>query len=110
MKIFNFNLTPVQLFIDETGLVYYPFFAKIKSIRWKSVKRIYIETNNKGPFFEDFSYVIENHKNKIKIPIEEAEVCSLLSYLQKFDGFDSDKVIEASQCLENKIFMCWEKS
>jgi hypothetical protein len=71
---------------------------------------IYIETNDKWPFFDDFFYVIENKDTKIRIPSPEAEVSPLLSYLQKFDGFDNEKVIEASYCVENKIFVCWEKS
>ncbi len=77
-------------------------------VRYDELTRVLIETTSGGPFVEDFYYVLETADCCLRIPLEVACAEGLADYLFELPGFDHFAVIEASGCVEDRVFVVWE--
>ncbi len=85
----------------------------VYSIRWDDLRAIIIETNDLGPFGEDWYWLLfgKIKSQAFSIPqcaIGEQEL--LINFQTRLAAFDNEAVIRASSSINNKSFLCWEYS
>ena len=81
-----------------------------EQVRWSDLRAVLIQTTSAGPAVDDLFWVLvgRNAETGCVVPSEALGCDRLLERLQKLPGFDNNAVIQASQCVEEKSFLCWE--
>jgi hypothetical protein len=96
---------------DDVGIrATYPD-GTTEAIEWPSVRRIFIETNDSGPWGADFWWVFEGNTQRCAFPngaTGEAEATKAVP--SRFPGFDDMTVIKAVGSTSNARFVCWERT
>jgi hypothetical protein len=73
---------------------------------WRDVLEVRVETNDAGPYDEDFFLVvIARGRPPLRIP--STLVHRVLDRIQQLPGFDNDALIKAASSTEKATFMCW---
>ena len=108
MRLFNFNIYPFDIKVDESKLVYFPLFGRIKTIPWKDLIRVEVQTTDQGPFLEDLFYVLVAKRQSVRISEDEAAYCSLMTHFKNLKDFNFDAIVSASSCVENRTYLCWQ--
>jgi hypothetical protein len=82
-----------------------------ESIGWNEITKIWVMTTDEGPLHEDFFYSLSVSDDRyILVPGEIVVKNGLLGELQKrFSDLNNKAIIEASSCVEKKLFLVWEK-
>lgn len=75
----------------------------------KKLNKIWIVTNNLGPFFEDIFWKFEHPEGDFYFPQAKDQSGVLLKTLQDLKGFDNQAVIEAMQCSKKNEFLVWDR-
>lgn len=83
----------------------------VQNMAWNKLRAVIIETNDKGPWFEDVYFLLfsDEEKHYCSIPQCANGSQKLLEKLCQLPGFDNNAVIEAMGCTSNSSFLCWEQ-
>ena len=100
--------SPVVAFDDE-GVTCTRSSGLRESVRWSDLRAVLIKTTADGPAVDDLFWVLVGRNSGCVVP-NEAQGCDrLLERLQQLPGFDNRAVIQASSCIEEQSFLCWER-
>lgn len=84
-----------------------------ESMAWAELEMVVIETNDQGPFVPDVFWILvgthEGNPVRCVVPQGATGEEALLDKLQALPNFNNESLIEAMSCVENHIFICWEK-
>jgi hypothetical protein len=81
-----------------------------ETVRWSELRAVLIQTTADGPAADDLFWVLVGREGGCVVP-SEAQGCNrLLERLQQLPGFDNQAVILASQCVEERSFLCWKRA
>jgi hypothetical protein len=99
---------------DKTGVRVARPDGTQESVDWDKLRSVLIETNDQGPFADDFFWVLVTGGGKAAagcvIPMGAQGLEPLLEHMQlTLPGFDNQAVIEASRSTENRTFLCWQR-
>lgn len=76
----------------------------------KTIDKIKIITNDKGPFEDDVFWKFEYAGGECYFPSEADKEGSFLSYFQELKGFDNAALIESMSSAQNAVFLVWDRS
>ena len=81
-------------------------------MRWSDLRAVLIKTTSYGPAVDDFFWILAGRdaQSGCVVPSEATGCDLLLARLQELPGFDNEAVIRASQSLEDRGFLCWERA
>lgn len=98
---------------DKTGVRVARPDGTQECVAWDALRAVLIETNDQGPFADDFFWVLVSSGGKAAgcvIPMGAQGLEPLLQHMQRtLPGFDNQTVIEASGSTENRTFTCWQR-
>lgn len=80
-----------------------------ESVNFDDIQRVAVRTTNQGPFDEDVFFMLEANNNTFLIPQGAEGTTQLLERLQQLPGFDNEALINSMCCMDNKVFLCWER-
>ena len=103
-------MTGHHLVINDEGVHRYHGTSVFEQARWDDIVTIGIITNDEGPFFEDFFWMLSvRGGGGCCVPGDLAQTYHLLPALQERYGeaFDNEQVIAASGCTDNEFFLVW---
>jgi len=86
--------------------------GKEECVSWSELGAVIIETNDSGPGGTDVYWLLvgDGARSGCVIPQGADGEPELFERLQRIPGFDNEAVIEAMKCVENRRFLCWQKS
>lgn len=77
---------------------------------WQDLEKIFIETNNQGPFAEDLFWVFVDRQGKdMKIAGTAKGTKELLTRVQELPGFKNESFVQAMGSTEKRQFLCWQR-
>ena len=80
-----------------------------ESVNLDDIQLVAVRTTDQGPFDEDVFFMLEVNNNTYLIPQEAEGTTQLLECLQQLPGFDNEALINSMCCMDNKVFLCWER-
>jgi len=95
---------------DEDGIWIKGTREKEKFRDPKRLFRIWIVTNNLGPFFEDVYWKFEHPEGDFYYPQSKDKDGKLLEIFQSLKGFHNKAVQEAMICTKKNEFLAWDRS
>lgn len=97
---------------DEDAVTCTHAGGTVEQVRWADLRAVLIETTAAGPAVDDLFWILigRNAESGCVVPSEAVGCDQLLERLQELPGFDNQAVIQASQCVEEKRFLCWESA
>jgi hypothetical protein len=81
-----------------------------ESVRWSELRAVLIQTTADGPAVDDLFWVLVGREGGCVVPSEAQGCDRLLERLQRLPGFDNEAAIQASTCVEERSFLCWERA
>jgi hypothetical protein len=94
---------------DDTGVRCVRPDGRTDSISWNELQLVAIETNDAGPYLEDFYYYLEGSEYGFYIPNAAQGHNVFVRRLQLLAGFDDDAFGKALGSTENARFVCWKR-
>jgi hypothetical protein len=94
---------------DEEGVTCVRRDWHAEGVRWPDLRAVLIQTMAAGPVADDLIWVLVGREGGCVVPGEAQGCDRLLERLQQLPGFDNRAVIEASSCVEDRTFVCWER-
>jgi hypothetical protein len=80
--------------------------AEPQAIEWEAVTRIFVETNDSGPWGQDVWWVVEGNGSRCTFPQgATGEVKALAEFQRRFPSFE----VKGMNSTSNATFVCWEK-
>jgi hypothetical protein len=83
--------------------------GKTERVLWDKLVRVSIRTTSDGPVAPDVFWVVTDGEGEILVPQGAIGDQALMEKLQELPGFDSEAVVKAMCCADDKEFLCWEK-
>jgi hypothetical protein len=80
-----------------------------EQIRWSELRAVLIQTTADGPAVDDLFWVLIGRDGGCVVPSEAHGYDQLRERLQQLPGFDYESAIRACSCIEEQIFVCWER-
>lgn len=80
-----------------------------EQIRWSDLRGVLIQTTADGPAMDDLFWVLVGRDSWCVVPSEALGCDRLRERLQHLPGFDYESAIRACSCIEEQIFVCWER-
>lgn len=94
---------------DEEGVTCVRQDGHAEGVLWPDLRAVLIRTTATGPIADDLFWVLIGRQGGCVVPSEAQGCDRLLERLQQLPGFDNHAVIEASSCVEDRSFLCWER-
>lgn len=94
---------------DETGVTCKRPDNSVESVKWSDLRVVVIETNDQGPLYPDFFFLLIGESAGCIVPSAATGNGELLKRLQKLPGFDNEAVIQASISCDDNRFVCWKR-
>lgn len=104
-----FARRPETVVLDERGVTRTLGNGKAESVRWATLREVFIVTTDEGPWVNDVFWVLLDDDGGCAVPWEAECAQSLLARLQQLNGFDNQRVIEAMGCTDNARFDVWRR-
>lgn len=79
-------------------------------VRWSDLRAVLVRTTADGPVADDLFWVLVGREGGCVVPSEAQGCDRLLERLQSLPGFDNQAAIQASLCVEDRSFLCWERA
>lgn len=76
----------------------------------KTIQKIKIITNDKGPFEEDVFWKFEYTGGECYFPSGADKDGSMLKHFQGLKGFDNKKLIQSASSATNAVFVVWDRN
>jgi hypothetical protein len=95
--------------LTDSALIYHQPNREPRIVHWDALRAVLLETTDQGPFVEDLWWILIDNEGHCIIP-QEVGSEMLLARLQELPGFDNDAVVAAMASVENKIFVCWQRT
>jgi hypothetical protein len=84
--------------------------GRTEAIAWSEVERVAIETNDSGPWGDDFWWLLEGETKRCAYPQgTTGEMEAMAIFPSRFPGFSHKAVIAANSSTSNARFLCWER-
>lgn len=102
----------VRVYFDDISIWAYRDDETHQSIRWSDLAAVQIQTTDQGPFAEDVFFILVGDDSQPDCVIPQGatgEYELFLAMQKRLAGFDNEKVIEAMQSTENKMFLVWKR-
>lgn len=107
------RLWPERKIIVELGkemiIAKYPD-GKIVSADLNLLEKVYVETNDTGPWGADIWFIIISADGTCHFPQGATGEQGVLDFLLNLKGFDEKEFIKAMGSTSNASFLCWQKS
>lgn len=103
------NILNISVSFDEQKIICKCSRGEVHELYWDELVGVAIETTNQGPFFEDVFWYLGAKDRTLHIPQSAQGFCKLLAQLQHLPNFDNKALAAAMVCMDNKIFICWQK-
>lgn len=112
-KIAEFKKVPEDYFsvwfADGKITVKDTFDNNENSVDFNNIKKIIINTNDSGPWGNDFIYSISDNRTTIYFPLGCKGEPEILKLLQSIEGFDNQQFTLAVTSTENNSFLVYKK-
>jgi hypothetical protein len=95
--------------VTESEIVCSTPYGKIQRCSLRELERIVIQTNDKGPFVSDMTWILQDKRQVCKIPMGATGEKVMIDRLSEIPGFDFDEMMNAMECVENREFLCWKQ-
>jgi hypothetical protein len=96
--------------VSEAGVQLVDPEGTESSIKWEELRCVRVITNDSGPLFCDFWWVLEDSSGSLSVPQGSRGEDALIERLFALPGWDAEKGLEALTSIENAEFLCWESS
>lgn len=96
----------VMVSVSDTGVTAeYPTGA-VLTIKWSSIERIIVETNDSGPWGVDLWWIVEGPTETCSFPLgATGEEAAIFELKRRFEGFE----VRGMNSTSNARFVRWEK-
>lgn len=99
-----------QVEISDTGVTYYRPDGITRAVAWADLHAVLVATTDDGPFNMDVWWILIDTDGHCIIPQDADGEEELFARLQALPGFDNETFIEAMSSVENRQFLCWQRS
>ena len=76
----------------------------------KTINKIKIITNDKGPFDEDVFWKFEYDEGECYFPSNADNDGIFLEFIQKLSGFNNEEFIKSMSSAEKAVFVIWDRN
>ena len=104
-----FARSPETVTFDEHGVTRTLRNGKVESVRWSSLREVFIVTTNEGPWADDVFWVLVDDDGGCVVPSEAECAQALLARLQQLPGWSDEQVIAAMGSTDNARFDVWKR-
>ena len=101
---------PHRVIITENQIILESIGSYKYEIEKNHITEIFIRTNDRGPFFEDFFYILNvQDKQSYTIPQSFENSDALFTYIIGLPTANRIKMTAATRSTENSVFDIWRK-